>query len=150
MFFKIYLKVCENKTPGTDGLSYEFYKEFWPEISDNFMESLESINATGEMSVSQRQSIIRLIPKKDKDTDYLKNWRPLTLGQTDAKIYAKRLAIMLLHAVSDLIHPNQVAYTRNRFIGEGIRTIEGIIEYIKEMNCENSLYILEKFHERLS
>ena len=74
-----------------------------------------------------------MIPKKDKDITYLKNWRPLTLSQTDLKINSKTLALMILFVISDLIHPNQVAYIKSRFIGEGIRTIEGIIEYLKEM-----------------
>ena len=96
------------------------------------MESLGEIIKCGEMSVSHRQSVIRLIPKKDKDTIYLKNWRPLQLSQCDSKMLSKTLALMLLFVISDLIHPNQVAYLRNRFIGEGIKVIEGIIEYIKE------------------
>ena len=50
---------------------------------------------------------------------------------------------MLLHAVSDLIHPNQVAYIAKRFIGEVIRTTEGIIEYIKEMQLSVFLFAID-------
>ena len=67
------LKTCgSNKTPGSDGLSYEFFKEFWPDLSDLYMEYIEDINKTGELSTSQKQSVIKLIPKKDKDITYLK------------------------------------------------------------------------------
>ena len=86
----------------------------------------------GELSTSQKQSIIRLIPKKDKDVTRIPNWRPLTLGQGDAKIDSKTLAGMMIEVMTDIIHPNQLAYIKKRFIGEGIKLIEGVIEYVKE------------------
>ena len=86
----------------------------------------------GELSTSQKQSIIRLIPKKDKDVTRIPNWRPLTLGQGDAKIDSKTLACMMIEVMTDIIHPNQLAYIKKRFIGEGIKLIEGVIEYVKE------------------
>ena len=46
----------------------------------------------GELSISQRQGIISLIPKKDKDLLSLKNWRPISLLNTDYKIATKCIA----------------------------------------------------------
>ena len=46
----------------------------------------------GFMSLSQRNGVITLIPKKDKDLLYLKNFRPITLLTVDYKILAKMLA----------------------------------------------------------
>ena len=40
----------------------------------------------GTLSVSQRREIIKLIPKKDADPHFIKNWRPLTLLNCDYKI----------------------------------------------------------------
>ena len=122
----------KNKTPGSDGITYEFYQKFWPELQGVFMNQLQEGIDKGELSTSQRQNVIRLIPKKDKDVTRVPNWRPLTLGQGDAKIDSKTLAFMMIEVMADLIHPNQLAYIKNRFIGEGIKMIEGIIDYIKE------------------
>ena len=36
-----------------------------------------------------------------------------------------------MQVIEKLIHPDQVGYVRGRFIGEGIKTIEGIIDYVK-------------------
>ena len=44
------------------------------------------------------------------------------------KILAHRIGPFL----SSIIPPNQTAYVKGRFIGEGIRTIEGIINHITE------------------
>ena len=122
----------KNKTPGSDGITYEFYQKFWPELQGVFMNQLHEGIDKGELSTSQRQNVIRLIPKKDKDVTRVPNWRPLTLGQGDAKIDSKTLAFMMIEVMADLIYPNQLAYIKNRFIGEGIKLIEGIIDYIKE------------------
>ena len=40
----------------------------------------------GELSIEQKRSILNIIPKKDKDIRYLKNWRPISLLNTDYKI----------------------------------------------------------------
>ena len=52
-------------------------------------------------------------------------------------------AFLLLLVIDKLIHPSQVAYIRNRYIGEGIRTIEGIIEYLRENNLEGYLLSID-------
>ena len=55
------------KSPGTDGLSAEFYKYFWSEISNDIISSFNYAFKTGALSISQRRGIISLIPKKNKD-----------------------------------------------------------------------------------
>ena len=56
----------KNKTPGTDGLTAEFYVFFWDKLSKFLVNSFNSGFQKGELSISQRQGIIRLIPKKTK------------------------------------------------------------------------------------
>ena len=49
----------------------------------------------GEMSRDQKREVLTLIPKKDKGIRQLKHWRPLTLLNTDYKIFAKVMATRL-------------------------------------------------------
>ena len=56
------------KSPGSDGLPSEFYKTFWSDISEAFVKSLNYGYLNGQLSVSQRRGIIKLIPKKVKNS----------------------------------------------------------------------------------
>ena len=79
-------RMKNEKSPGIDGFPVEFYKIFWNEIKDMLLESYQYSIDTGSLSISQKQGIITLLPKSDKDLSYLKNWRPITLLTVDYKI----------------------------------------------------------------
>ena len=81
-----------NKAPGCDGLSPEFYKCFWSDIKTLLIDSF--INEgyyRGELSENQKLSILTLIFKKG-DRKILDNWRPISLLNTDYKIIARVLS----------------------------------------------------------
>ena len=81
-----------NKTPGNDGIPIEFYKLFWPLISDPFLKCVNESFEKGEMSCSQKQAVITLIEKKGKDRSYIENWRPISLVNVDTKVMSKVIA----------------------------------------------------------
>ena len=112
-----------NKSPGNDGLTKEFYENFWVEIKELLIASATEAKHRGDLSILQRQAIIKLIEKKDRDKRYMKNWRPISLLNVDTKIISKRLK----NVFSSLISTQQTAYIKNRFIGEGARLISDIV-----------------------
>ena len=56
--------------------------------------------------------MITLIEKKGKDKRYLKNWRPISLINVDAKIASKALAFRIRKVKTNLIHSDQTAYVK--------------------------------------
>ena len=80
-----------NRTPGTDGLTPEFYRYFWNLLSSFMVSSFNYAFRNGTPSISQWQGIISLIPKKKKNTEYLKNWWPISLLNVDYKIATKTI-----------------------------------------------------------
>ena len=50
------------------------------------------------------------------------------------------MASKTIPSLSNIIHENQVAYVKGRFFGEGIKTIEGVINFIRENKLDG--YIL--------
>jgi hypothetical protein len=118
------LKTLANgKTPGMDGITTDFYKFFWLDISDIVLDSINHAFIKQEMSTDQRMGIISLSPKKNKIRRFLKNWRPITLLTVDYKLLAKVLAMRLTTILPDYIEESQFGYIKDRYIGENIRCI---------------------------
>ena len=63
-----------NKSPGNDGLTAEFYKAFWNIVGDLMVSSLNYAYDHGELSNTQKQAIITLLEKKDEDKRDISNW----------------------------------------------------------------------------
>ena len=123
------MKIMENdKSPGNDGLTKEFYVTFWDDIKATFISSLKQAKEKKELSISQRQAIIKFIEKKDRDKRYIKIPRPISLLNVYIKILSKALAKRLKEVLLCLISAQQTAYAQNRNIGESGRLISDIIE----------------------
>jgi exonuclease III len=138
------LKELKNgKTPGSDGFPPDFYKFFWKDLGILVFESLQYAEQKKEMSIDQKRGVINLIPKQDKDIRHLKNWRPISLLNTDYKILTKSLATRLKKVLPSVIHPDQVAYLKGRYIGQNIRTIIDIMDYTKEKKLEGIIAFLD-------
>ena len=100
-----------------------------------FFNSCRTAKLRKELSFSQRQAVIKLDEKKDKDKRLIKNWRPIFLLNVDYKIISKALASRVKKVLPNLISPQQMAYVKNRFIGEsGDRLITDIIEVTDVLN----------------
>ena len=136
-------KFNKNKSPGTDGLTAEFYLFFWKDLSQVMVDSFNYAFTNGNLSISQRQGIIRLIPKKDKDLSYLKNWRPLSLLNVDYKIATKALALRMKKVLPQIISKAQTGYIEGRFIGQNIRQISDILSFTAEQNIEGIAAFLD-------
>ena len=116
------------KSPGNDGLTIEFYKTFWELLKCTLYNSLLYSKIHGSLSISQRQAIIKLLEKKDKDKRYIENWRPISLLNVDTKIISKTFANRLKTVLPYIISHDQSAYVSGRFIGESTRLISDILE----------------------
>ena len=132
-----------NKSPGNDGLIKEFFVTFWEDIKDSFLNSCLTAKLKKELSTYQRQAVIKLIQKKDKDKRFIKNWRPISLLNVDYKIISKAFASRLKKVLPNLTSPQQTAYVENRFIGESGRLIADIIEITDILNKEGFLVTMD-------
>ena len=118
----------KDSSPGSDGLTPLFYLTFWREIESPLFESLNESIENNSLSLSQRRAIITLLPKsKGEELKHLKAWRPLSLTNTDYKLFSKVLANRLQKVITKLVSINQVGYVAGRSINDHIRLIDDII-----------------------
>ena len=141
--FNVLESFQKNKTPGNDGVTIEFYVPFWSLIGRPLVDCVNYFYEFGELSNSQKQAIITLIEKKGEDKRLIKNWRPISLINVDAKIISKVLAKRLEKVLPNLRHPNQNAFVKGRSIFDAIRTIDDIVDYTKRNSWSGILISID-------
>jgi hypothetical protein len=117
------LKTCKDSAPGPDGISYSIYKKLWPVMGGIILESWRYSQQIGRMPESNLESIITILPKEGKDTSDIRNWRPITLTNCDAKIITKCIANKMIKVIEDVIDVNQTAYVKGRSVSDNLRGI---------------------------
>ena len=135
--------MASGKTLGIHELPAEFYKTFWDDIAPSLIASLNCAYKAGTLSVSQRQGVIKLIPKKDANLHLIKNWRPLTLLNCDYKIATKAITNRIKSGIPQLINNDQTDFLKGRFIGENIRLINNVINYTAQHEIPGLLLFID-------
>ena len=84
-----------DKFSGNDGITKEFYEFFWDDNKNSLSDSIKKSFISGELSTFQKQAIIKLIEKKDRNKRFIKNCRSISLLNIDTKLISKVIAISL-------------------------------------------------------
>ena len=134
------ISMPSNKTPDNDGITKEFYVEFYQFIDKYFIDSANYSFRVGEFSPSQKQAVITLLEKKEKDKRLINNWRPISLLNVEAKIISKVLATRLKKIILFLVTSDQTAYIPGRFIGESVCLISDILDYTDAAQLEGYIF----------
>ena len=102
------------RSPGNDGLQANFFARFWDILGPKFEQVILS---EGQLSHSQKQGVITLIDKRNKDRSFLESWKPITLLNTDYKlISSKVLATRMKKVLPSIIKEDQAGYVKDRYI----------------------------------
>ena len=94
------------KTPSSDGLSTEFYVFFGNDLGESLLAVLNESFHAGSLPEKQYEGLLRLIYKKD-DRRLPKNWRPISLLNTDYKLASKVRTERLKKVMNSIVHQDQ-------------------------------------------
>ena len=90
--------------------------------------------------ITQKQAVINLLEKKGRDTRDKKTWRPISLLNVDVKVISKVLVQQIIKFFPKLIHTDQSAFVKNRYIGEPVRLFFYVLHYADIDNIEGILF----------
>ena len=121
------MNMKNNKSPGIDGFTTEFYKTFWKDMKDLFMESLKWSIQHKTLPESSRSGLITLILKPGKDACFADSYRPITLLNVDYKIISSVINNRLRASIPSVISHWQNGFVKQRHIGDSIRLLFNII-----------------------
>ena len=131
-----------NKSPGLDGLSIEFYKTFWHLLGPILLEVYNESYTENALPESLRKSVISLLFKKGEKTNIC-NYRPISITNIDYKILAFVLTARLQNVIGNIVDSDQTAYIKNRFLGTNIKLVSDIIEYFDNFKKPGLLLLLD-------
>ena len=139
------IKAMQNsKSPGSDGLPAEFYKRFFHLFEDSFVKVVSKIFDLEELSPSQRLSIITLICKNLEESEFLTNWRPISLLNVDYKIISKCLCNRLRTVISSIVNIDQTCGVPGRSISDNLHLIRNVLIFADEKELECALLTLDQ------
>ena len=141
--FNVLKEMKNNKSPGSDGFSKEFYMHFWEELKFIMVRSFKQSFNEGVLSDSQKLGVITCLPKPGKEREYIKNWRPVTLLNVDYKIISGVIANRIKIFLDSLISESQKGFIKGRQIGECTRLISDVIYHLKKHNKAGILLLID-------
>jgi len=160
-------KTSNEKAPGLDGIPIEL----WKQMDDQYVESTKNDNPNERKcnivwiltqvfldiekhgmnrEAKLNEGCISPIYKK-KDPDNVANCRPITLLNTDYKVFTKALSIKLAEAVLDIINKDQAGFIKGRSIFDQVKTMKLVIEYMSRTNKKGTIIALdqEKVYDKI-
>jgi hypothetical protein len=141
--YQVLKSIKQNKSPGSDGFSAEFYLNFWNELKYVMVNSFKESFRNGKLTDSQRLGIITCLPKPGKDKLYMKNWRPISLLNIDYKILSGVIANRFKNILDPLISKCQKGFVKGRYIGECTRIVSDLIHHLKKNKKTGILLMID-------
>jgi hypothetical protein len=113
-----------NKAPGPDGFTGAFYKSCWPIIKQDAMNVMLAVWSRRFLNFDKmNNAFITLIPKT-VGADRVKDFRPISLVHSIAKLVTKLLANRLAWKLHDMVSPIQSAFIKGRFIQDNFILVQ--------------------------
>ena len=149
-------------TPGIDGIPYEFYKSWkTPETEEeektepDIMKMLHIVYGDIEKNGLQSQQMggkrareftdgVMYLLYKKKDKRKIENYRPITLLNTDYKLYTKTIATKLGDIAPTLLSTDQAGFVPGRSLYDHTKTTHLVAEYCELVGYNGCIVALDQ------
>ena len=136
-------EIKPGKTPGPDGFPTEYYCTFRellePHLIDTYAEAIENSRFPPDINIAT----IVVLPKAGHPPEKCTSYRPISLINTDLKIFAKILANRLAPALTSLIHSDQCGFIPARCTRHCIRRLYSAMARAGELIGSKSLLLVD-------
>ena len=152
-------KTTNEKAPGPDGIPVDL----WKILDDQFLATKHQPPATRNCDIvgiltrvyhnikehgveegsGFHEGCMCPIYKK-KDPDNIANYRPITLLNTDYKIFTKALSLKLAKVAHEVIHKDQAGFIRGRSIFDQVKTSKLVTDYMERYQKTGAIVALDQ------
>jgi hypothetical protein len=132
-----------DKAPGPDGYTGRFYKAAWQVIKADFMAAISRL-LQGDVTrlYLLNSAYITLFPKTAEAFE-IKDYWPISLVHSFAKIVTKILANRLAPKLSNLVAANQSAFVEGRCIHDNFLMVQGTARALHRLKLPRVLLKLD-------
>lgn len=129
---EVVFKMPNNKSPGPDGYTTEFFKASWSVIGKDLVIAIQSFFSKGFLPKGLNSTILALVAKKDKAIE-MRDYRPISCCNVIYKVISKIIANRLKDTLPGCISYNQSAFVKDRLLVENLLLATEIVkDYHKE------------------
>ena len=131
------------KSPGTDGLTYEFYKAFWQLLGKDLVQVFNHSFENKHLPDSQNYGLLTLLFKKGERA-LLSNRRPISLLNTDYKILAKASSVRLGRVLANIVSDDQTCGVPGRTILNNVFILRDLVVICKQKNIPAAIISIDQ------
>lgn len=139
------LKSCNRKkSPGPDGLTYEFYLTHFETLKGDLMVLFNNYLSGNSLPPKEFTDGIIILVKKKGDGTALSNYRPISMLNTDYKLFTKIVANRIQEHLLSLIGPGQSACMSGRSCTNNLEDIRRLMtKSVESKRCKGLLLSLD-------
>jgi hypothetical protein len=141
------------KGPGPDGFPAGFYQKSWEIVGGTVCDFVEHVWNNPSTIADVNQTDICLIPKISHP-EYVQQFRPISLCNTNYKIVSKVVVERLKECISRLISPFQTGFVPGRNIHENIIVAKETVHSMNKMKGKRGAFAikvdLSKAYDKIS
>ncbi|CAH2327854.1 DUF1725 domain-containing [Pelobates cultripes] len=130
MIVSVTSSLPSHKSPGPNGLPNGYYRRYSNVLSQPLKEVFNHCMQGGSLPVEMLLAHVSTLPKPGISKDQCKNFRPISLLNCDAKIYAKLVSERLAPLLNKLVHNDQSGFVRGR---QGSDNSRKVLNMVAEM-----------------
>jgi hypothetical protein len=132
-----------DKAPGPDGFISNFFKASWDLVGPDILLAFQQI-ADGNFAGLHLLNVSHmvLLPKCD-DASSMKNYRPISLMHSFAKLFMKVLATRLASRIDELVGIEQSAFIKGRCIQDNFTYVRALLRRLHRSKTPSLLMKLD-------
>ena len=127
-------KLNADSSPGSDGITSNFYKVFKREMAPILKKVFNNVVNTNRLPDNQQIAILKPLPKTENPKT-VDEFRPISLLNTDLKILSHILANRLIKNLEDVIGQHQHAYLNKRQINIALIKVRKAHKQLNNSKC---------------
>lgn len=135
-------RLKNNKAPGPDGLTNEFYKLLSPKLESTLTTIFNSFLKGDTPPLYFNSALLKILHKPGRDPVLPGSYRPISLLNSDYKLYTKIIAERLKVVLPDIIHQDQTGFIQGRHSVLNVRKVLAAIQWIESHRPDGNHAIL--------